>query len=449
MADNQYEVRLYRFKPAGDPKHDEAKWPGPEEKFPNHPYYKSLKWKGFFAELVATGIPIESLTFGWRLDEISSANITIPLDMRDDVGVPKDVLASIEPYQYCVAIFRKGARGVSWLQWGGIIWTMHMELERRLITLSARDFMSFYEGRLFDGSHHVKITDSKTGKPILDSQGREMWDDAPRDKMELIYNVLHSTWHNWDMNISLEPKAQNFPPTGNAITWWYTKDDAKNCWDVLSEQIDSRNGTFLLAYPWLEFSGTKQERLRFSAYATSDRVPTTMVKRGEEKLPMTDSMGNRALIDHVNCEVHEIFFDGTQKANVATAIGSNKTTTINRIRQNTKALAKFPKRDVVARYHDIGSTAELDARADKMLSFGDPGIRVPRITTYPNLYDDPAWFNPNLGIKIPVRVDAGFLSVNEDFVITETTVIVGKDGSDRMELTLAQEKLFRTDNHNG
>ncbi|MET8684853.1 hypothetical protein ABZV77_11605 [Streptomyces sp. NPDC004732] len=434
MADeSRYEVRLYKWQQQGNPAYDDPK---------HAKHQESLKIKGWKPLIAARNIPIHSVSWTYRLDEISQANVSIPIDLRDEVGLPGHVLKDLEPYKYCVGIFKK-LKGKWHLMWGGIIWTMRIDLTDRTLDISARDFFSFFENRHWAG----------TGK------------DKPLG--ELIHNVFRSTQKDWGINVALTTdengkSKQNIPAMADRkVSWQYTYEEWKEGWEIIQDFVDSQNGFFINCYPYIEQGtwDTKNEKLRFAPHCTENRVPrhpttryclwTDVGIRDCKIEQYADVYGNKALLDHINCEVEEIYFDGTQIANVAYAIGTNNTTTVNRRRNNKNGIKKWPVRDAVARYHQVAGNADLDAKADTLLAFGDPGIRVPRIVTYPNAFEDPTRFNPNLGVKIAVKVNTGFMNVSEDFVVTQADIRVEADGTDRVALSLTQAALFRKEKFSG
>ncbi|MEU3599674.1 hypothetical protein ABZ714_13250 [Streptomyces sp. NPDC006798] len=392
-----YEIRIYRWKPMGDWRYDD----------PAHKLHKthSLKVKGFHPYIVARGVPAVDITYSRRLDSIGQAQVTIPLDGPEEWRPTLGRLADIEPYRYCLGIVRTSedpgsGREESQLVWAGIIWSMRMDLETRVLQLSARDWLSFWENR-----HHTgRITDI--------------------EQAEIIRQVVLSGNRNWGINTETDAAA-----TGRTRDWQAGPGEWREVASDLYDMADDLSGFFLTVDSRIVNEGTEDEHLRHVVRSTKDRTPVWAA------VP--------SLKDRINCEIPEIYFDGSQVTNVSYAIGRSGNLPVRRRRDNTLLRREVPVRDVVGRYDSVGDSRVLDSRAETQLAFGARGIRVPRIITYPNAYPDPQLLDPNLGIKVRVEADTGFLTVEEPFVVTEARVQVEGDGSDRCELTLVQETLFQ------
>jgi hypothetical protein len=66
---------------------------------------------------------------------------------------------------------------------------------------------------------------------------------------------------------------------------------------------------------------------------------------------------------------------------------------------------------------------------------------LPQANTYPGLFS-PLSLKP--GASVGVTTDDGFLNlIGEDYVITQSSVSVASDGSDRLSLSLVQTDLFK------
>ncbi|MFF3555321.1 hypothetical protein ACWD4V_16015 [Streptomyces tsukubensis] len=397
-----YEIRIYQWTPAGDWQYDD----------PAHKLHKthSLKVKGFRPTIVARGVPAADITYSRRLDSIGQAQVTIPLDGPEEWRPTLARLADIEPYRYCLGIMRTDeaadGRTESQLVWAGIIWTMRMDLESRVLQLSARDWLSFWENR-----HHTgRITNI--------------------EQAEIIRQVVLSGNRNWGINTEVAAAT-----TGRTRDWQAGPGEWREVATDFYDMADDLSGFFMTVDSVIANEGTAGEYLRHVVRTTKDRTPVWATGRDGARLP--------ALTDRVNCEVPEVYFDGSQITNVSYAIGRSGNLPVRRRKDNILLRRDVPVRDVVGRYDSLGDTKTLDSRAETQLAFGNRGVRVPRVITYPNAYRDPHRLDPNLGIKIQVEADTGFIDIEEPFVVTETRVQVEGDGSDRCELTLVQESLFQ------
>ncbi|MFF4927385.1 hypothetical protein ACFY2H_00470 [Streptomyces griseofuscus] len=402
MPQNPYEVRIYKWKPMGDYRYDD----------PAHKLHTShsLKYKGFRPYIVARDIPAVDIQYSFKLDDIGQANVTIPLDGPDEWQPTLKKLANIEPYRYCIGIVRKSEdwdeRQEGYLVWSGIIWSMRMALDTRTLQISARDFMSFWENR-----HHTGQTTNI-------------------EQAEIIKRIMVGGNINWGINTEFDVKA-----TGRKRDWQAGPGEWREVARDFYDMADDLGGFFMAMDSARANRNTSDEYLRNVLRTTANRTPKWATGRDGKNLP--------ALKDRVNCEIPEIYFDGTQMTNVSYAIGRSGNLPIRRRKDNLLLRREVPVRDVVGRYDNLGDAKILDSRAETQLAFGNRGVRVPRVVTYPRAYPDPQTLNPNLGIKINVEADTGFINIKEPFVVTENRVHVEGDGSDRCELTLVQESLFQ------
>ncbi|RST07923.1 hypothetical protein EF910_05655 [Streptomyces sp. WAC07149] len=403
MPQNPYEVRIYKWRPMGDYRYDD----------PAHQLHKthSLKWKGFRPYIVARGIPAASIEYSFKLDEIGQAAVSIPLDGAEEWQQELKKLAGIEPYKYCIGIVRKSedwdTRQESYLVWSGIIWNMRMDLNTRLLQIHARDFMSFYETR-----NHTGTAKSK-------------------EQIDLIRALMYSENINWGINTETAAMVD----TGRSYDWNAQPGEWREVARDIYDMADDLSGFFLAMDSARVNIGEPEEYLRCWLRNTRDRTPRWATGRDGDPLP--------TLKDRVNCEIPEVYLDGTQVANVSYAIGRSGNLPIRRRKDNVLLRREVPVRDVVGRFDRIADAKTLDSRAETQLAFGNKGIRVPRVITYPSTYQDPQTLNPNLGIKINVEANTGFMTIKEPFVVTENRVHVEGDGTDRCELTLVQESLFQ------
>ncbi|MEU3690554.1 hypothetical protein [Streptomyces narbonensis] len=402
MPSNPYEVRVYKWKPMGDWRYDD----------PGHKLHKthSLKVKGFRPYIVARGIPAVHIEYSFRLDDIGQANVTIPLDGPEEHQANLKKLSGIEPYAYCIGIVRKSEdwdnRQDDYLVWSGIIWNMRMDLSDRTLQINARDFMSFWENR-----HHTGMATNI-------------------EQADIIRRVMTSGNVNWGINTEFILST-----TGRKRDWKAGPGEWREVAADFYDMADDIGGFFMAMDSARVNVGKPDEYLRNFLRTTKNRTPQWALGRDKKPVP--------TLKDRVNCEIPEVYFDGTQVTNVSYAIGRSGNLPIRRRKDNFIMRRDVPVRDVVGRYENLGDPKILDSRAETQLAFGNKAIRVPRVITYPSAYQDPQILNPNLGVKINVEANTGFIDIKETFVVTENRVHVEGDGSDRCELTLVQESLFK------
>ncbi|MFI8452171.1 hypothetical protein [Streptomyces erythrochromogenes] len=357
-------------------------------------------------QTVYAEIPFSALSYSYVMDEAGSATIEIP------IGVPKRNGAALTPddlfpVRSAVAVERDGV-----LVWGGLVWAYRVDLSKRTIAITAGDYLSYYKRR------HTGANVAVTYKQIEQSQ--------------MIKNLITAA-----NTAGIKTDTAGIVPTNMVRTRTWNKYEFKSLYDIfadLADDITSRDpisgldggGFFLYFEPYWITAGTK---IGNRVYNTANRHPY-------------DS--GISLQQGVNCEFADMTLDGTGLASSAFAIGATDgTASVTPYASDTNPAlgALIPQVNAVINETGIKSATALQYKVKSALSFGSMPVVIPNANTYPGLFS-PLALKP--GMRAGVTTDDGFLNlIGEDYVITQTSVSVASDGSDRLTLSLVQTDLFK------
>ncbi|OKI71414.1 hypothetical protein [Streptomyces sp. MJM1172] len=357
-------------------------------------------------QTVYAEIPFSALSYSYVMDEAGSATIEIP------IGVPKRNGSALTandlfPVRTAVAIERNGA-----LVWGGLVWAYRVNLNARTIAITAGDYLSYYKHR------HIGANVATTYKDVEQSQ--------------MIKNLITAI-----ASTGIKTDTAGIVNTNMVRTRSWNQYEFKALYDVfsdLADDITSKNpttgveggGFFLYFEPYWVTVGSK---IGNRVYNTANRHPY-------------DS--GVSLQQGVNCEFTDISLDGTGLASAAFAIGATDgTATVTPYASDTNpALAALvPQVNAIINETGIKNATALQYKVKSALAFGSLPVMLPSASTYPGLFS-PLALKP--GMRAGVTTDDGFLNlIGEDYVITQTSVSVASDGSDRLTLSLVQTDLFK------
>ncbi|WP_152645191.1 hypothetical protein [Kitasatospora griseola] len=354
--------------------------------------------------LVTATVPASSLSYGYKMDDAGSAMIEIPM------GVPKlDGSAltpgDLFPVRTGVVVSRDGV-----LVWGGLLWAYKADLTKRTLSLSASGYLSYYAHRMtnYNGVRFDNIEQTAMIKNLITAATSGIQTDTAG--LVPTNTVRSRSWNPYEM----KPLASVFADLADDIT-------------TIDPQSGREGGGFFLYFDpyWI----TPGVSIGNRVYNTVNRHPY-------------DS--GASLQQGVNCEFTDFSLDGTTLVSAAFAIGATDGTaslTPFAVDTNPSLLSTTPQISAVLTENGIKQTTALQYKARSALAFGSAPVIVPTAVTYPNQFS-PLSLKP--GMSAGVTTDDGFLNlIDADYVITETTVSVASDGSDRIALTLVQADLFK------
>lgn len=356
-------------------------------------------------QTVTAEIPFSALSYGYVMDESGAASVEIPIGVPKKNGQPLTP-DDIFPIRTGIAI----QRGTE-LVWGGLVWAYRHNLTTRTISLNAQGYQSYYRYR-HTATAGVKYKNLEQTTMIKNFIASIAADGIKTDTSALVGTsmVRDRTWNPYEF----KSLAEVFADLADDIT---SKNPATGLYG---------GGFFYYFEPYWITAGTKiGNRIR----NTANRHPY-------------DS--GKSLQQGLNCEFSDISVDGTGLATTAFAVGATDGTasiTPFASDDNPALLAEIPHVNVVLNESGIKEGIALQYKVRSALSFGSKPVIMPNASTYPDLFS-PLALQP--GMTAAVTTDDGFLSlVGEDYVITETSVSVASDGSDRLGLSLVQTDLFK------
>ncbi len=359
----------------------------------------NTKTQAVFAE-----IPFSALTYSYVMDDAGSVTVEIP------IGVPKvdgSPLApdDLFPVGTGIAIQRDEE-----LVWGGLLWTYRLNLTTRTIAISGQGYLSYYRYRHtgVNGVVYKQIEQTEMIRRFITSAANAIGTNT--DGLTPTNMVRDRTWNKYE-----------FKPLTEVI-----QDLADDVTGINPSTGLRGGGFFIYVDPyWVTEGAAVGNRI----YNTPDRHP---YDSGIE------------LQQGVNCEFADIAVDGTALAAAVFAVGATDgTATLTPYASDTnpELIARIPQVNDILNETSIKQQSALQYKVRSALTYGKEPIILPTADTYPGLYS-PLELRP--GMRVGVTTDDGFLGlVAEDYVITEASVTVASDGSDRIALTLVQASLFR------
>jgi hypothetical protein len=362
-------------------------------------YLYNMLTQAVFAE-----IPFSGLSYTYVMDESGSATVELP------IGVPKldgrELTADdLFPVRTGVAIERDGQ-----LVWGGLLWAYKLDLSKRVIQISAGDYLSYYRYRHVGGTAAVKLSmeQSFMVRQLIATSTNGIKTDT--SGIVATNMVRDRVWNPYEF----KALDELFSDLADDIT---SKDLVTG---------KEGGGFFLYFEPYWVTQGTT---IGNRVYNTTNRHPY-------------DS--GVSLHQGVNCEFPDISVDGTGLATTAYAVGATDGTasiTPYATDSNKTLLAKIPQLNEILNETSVKEKGTLQYKCLSALSFGSIPVTLPQANTYPGLFS-PLLLKP--GASVGVTTDDGFLNlIGEDYVITQTSVSVDSGGSDRLSLSLVQTDLFK------
>lgn len=361
-------------------------------------------------QTVTASVPASALSYGYTMDAAGTASIEIPIGVPKKNGSPL-TQADLFPVVTGVAIERDGV-----LVWGGLVWAYAVDLSKRTITVTAQGYLSYFAKR------NTNPTAGATYKNV--------------EQTAMIKTLITS------LTNGLKTDTAGIVPTNMVRTRTWNPYEIKALDEIFADLADDitaivpatgieGGGFFLYFDPYWITQGTK---IGNRVWNTTNRHPQGVGK---------------SLQQGVNCEFTNITLDGTGLANQVYAVGATDgTASITPYATGTSPalLAKIPTVNLTLSETSISQGESLQYKVKSALAFGSIPIILPQASTYPNLFS-PLDLRP--GTLAEVTTDDGFMNLlDEEYVVTESSVTVADDGSDRVGLTLCQAALFHETDDN-
>ncbi len=337
---------------------------------------------------VVKSLPVTGIQFGEVLNSAGTASVGIPLFS------PQADPTSLIPGISGLVILRNGEP-----VWGGVLWTLNANIEAGTLTLNASGYHSYYQGRHF-----------LTG-----------WTTRTTEQAVIIKRFFD--WLNSQNGIGTV--ADGLAPTGRLRSCIWTRYELKNAAEAIEELADNVGGFNFRYVPYWETTTKIAHRF-------------TMASRAGVKSAHT-------LTHTFNCNVTSVSMDGTSTATVAYAVGADKGNgeKLVGIFQNKPLAARMAERSVISTYSDVKETQTLIGKAQAVINAGSVPVAIPELTLYPGMFE-PGDFKP--GDLTAVAVDAGYVAIADEYVVTETGTTVDANGTEITKLSLASKEVFQNAN---
>ncbi|GGU49077.1 hypothetical protein [Streptomyces violascens] len=338
--------------------------------------------------VVAT-LPVTAIQFTHALNAAGTATVGIPL------FAPEADPESLSPGVSGLAILRDGEP-----VWAGILWALAADIDAGTLSLSASGFHSHYQGRYLDKGYTARSTEQAS---ILTD-----W-------------ITYANTKN-----GIQTSTFDIKPTGNLRTCVWTRYELKNIAQAIEELADNIGGfTFRYRAFWV----TKGKRIGHSL---------AIAKRGA-------ATSSHVLTHRLNCNVTGVSYDSTALCTVAYATGADNGNgeKVVGVFENPSLAARMPERVMVGAYSDVKETRTLIDKAQATINAGAVPVAIPELTLYPGQFS-PLDFVP--GDVTAISVDAGYVALYDEFVVTECATTVDANGNESIKLALASKELWSNAN---
>ncbi|MFF2406715.1 hypothetical protein [Streptomyces sp. NPDC058092] len=338
--------------------------------------------------VVAT-LPITSLAFAHTLNAPGSCAVGIPL------FAPEADAESLIPGVSGLVVLRDGQP-----VWGGILWTLAGDIAAGTLTLNASGYHSHYQGRYFVNGWDAKSTEQAT---------------------------LLKNWVAYcNTNNGIGTDATGVTATGHKRTATWTRYELKNVAEAIDQLADNIGGFNFRYVPYWVTPGKK--------------IGHRFVISSREGVATSHTLAHRA-----NCNVTSVSYDSTALCTVAYATGADKGNgeKLVGIFKNASLAVTMPERVVVGSYTDVKETQTLIDKAQAHINAGAVPTAIPELTLYPGEFG-PLDFTP--GDITAVDIDAGYIALYDEFVVTECATTVDVNGTETIKLALASKELFQNGN---
>ncbi|MFD9904793.1 hypothetical protein [Streptomyces sp. NPDC059063] len=338
---------------------------------------------------VVRPLPITGVSFTHTLNDTGAATVGIPL------FAPEADPESLIPGVSGLVVLREGAP-----VWGGILWTLSADIAAGTLTLNASGFHSHYKARHFVAGWTARSTEQAT--------------------------ILKDWFAYCNTANGIGTDASGLKPTGHKRTRLWTRYELKNVAEAVEELADNLGG-FNFRYETYWKTPGKQIGNRF-VIADRAGVPTA-----------------HRLTHRANCNVTRVSYDSTALATTAYAVGADPGNGGKLVagKVNRELAGRMPDRLKVTTYSDVKETQTLFDKAAATLNAGAVPVAIPELTLYPDQFS-PADFVP--GEYAAIQVDAGYVALYDEFVVTECGTAVDANGSESISLALASKDVFNNAN---
>ncbi|MFF3673572.1 hypothetical protein ACFYYS_06220 [Streptomyces sp. NPDC002120] len=374
-------------------------------------------------------IRAEGIKLTSKLDSPSKALVSVPLG-GEPVGILRD---EVVPFRSAIEVSYNGHT-----MFGGIVWTCRADFFKQTLTIDASDFISFYAHRVSD---HSRVSGEQGLKASME-QVEALW--CCTAKVSNYNTGIHTAVH---YKRPARPLLRDVDLGYGAFN---------KVMDSLYRWADNDTGFFVYEKPvrcgpsWMNDSQYRATTLNSNWHFTQSRAPRPLIIGGERV----------KLVDRQNCEVSDLFVDGSTYANYSYAVGipARQSKWVPRAEAWRDPAIKpnqhsEPIKDVAVKYNlrvddeDPKGKANLkllQEKSQQQLTWGSEPSVLPTVRVYPDLFH-PGWFKQaNEGLTVELSSRNEYAQIEGEFVVMGSSIEVDKDGSSIIDLDLVQRSKFPT-----
>ena len=360
-------------------------------------------YRYLFADLLTNQILAEldvtSVNFSQALNSAGTLSASILLSGQDPAS---NATNATIPARCVVYVDRNGI-----IVWGGIIWNRSYNSVNQHITITAREFESYFERRRISDTVSYYNTDQLTVAQALlnTAQAQQYGNIGVKVGTELSGVLIARTYYNYEQK-SVLSAIQDLSKTGNGLAGSTGFDFAIDC------AYDGYGGiskTLNFGYP----------RIGTPYSATNPAAPVFLFPAG-------------------NMVEYEYPEDGSLVANRinATGAGSNEGKLIYNATDTSKLTSGWPLLEDMVAYNDVIDSTLVQALATGQVS----AVSYPPVTmkVVANPSEDPVFGSYRIGDDARIQiVDDRFPNgLDATYRITALNVTPGEAGPERVTLTL-------------
>jgi hypothetical protein len=344
-------------------------------------------------DVVHGELPLESAEFTETLNSPGSFQGTMPLRPHRLGKVSPVNPEHMAPGRTKLYVERDGV-----ILWGGLLWTLEMDVESNGLTLGGEGFLSYFRRRL--------IRATKTY--------------AQQDQAYIAADLIDYAQALSYGNLSIRTDEVTATGVRRDRTYWYY--ERKNLGEAL-EQLAAVQDGFDFRFP--------------SRYASGGYIETTF----QVGYPATGRRTDHVFELGANVELLGLSVDATEMALQVDATGEGEgddmlLTSVT----DTTLLGAYPLLERVDSFGDVRVRATLEDHARRLLKRGSAPIRIPDLAVHSDTVPTPGAYV--VGDVVRVRGSYGLLSLDARYRIIEVRVGVNANGSENVRLALAPWEVF-------
>ena len=343
---------------------------------------------------VIAELPLTGVNFTQQLNSIGT--FTGHLLLSGVNSTTMNVINSTIPSRTAIYVDRDGA-----LIWGGIIWQRTYSSQEQKLSITAREFESYFEKRV--------ITTTQAFTNI--------------DQLTIARTLINNAQAVASGNIGVTVGTET---SGVLISKTYYSYELKNVFSAVQDLSKSNTGFDFNIYVYYDSNNNPAKLLRLGYPRYGKTYSATSVSQPVVELP-----GNM-----VEYEYPE---DGTSTANYVYAVGagSNEGKLIATAIDGTKIAAGYPVLEVAANYSDQTDATLLGNLASgQVAAISSPPVTIRVVIP---TYVDPIFGTYEIGDDIRVRITDDRFPAGLDtyYRLVAYNVTVGEAGPEEVTLTLA------------